>query len=100
MTGRTTGVGAILALLTLLLIASVVVSATVGQAGVSVTKVAAVVWHHLGGAAPQEVSPLQDAVVWRLRMPRVLLAVLLCGPLGLAVGYLVAIVGIRRPRKR
>lgn len=31
---------------------------------------------------------------------RVLLAVLLCGPLGLAVGYLVAIVGIRRPRKR
>ena len=31
---------------------------------------------------------------------RVLLAVLICGPLGLAVGYLVAIVGINRPRKR
>jgi iron complex transport system permease protein len=42
-----------------------------------------VVWHHLGGDAPQDVSPLQDAVVWRLRMPRVLLAVLVGA--GLAV---------------
>jgi iron complex transport system permease protein len=56
-----------------LLIASILVSAVTGAADLSVAEVWQSVLHHLGlgDAGP---SPIRDAIVWELRVPRILTA--------------------------
>ncbi|WP_347943027.1 iron chelate uptake ABC transporter family permease subunit [Sphaerisporangium sp. TRM90804] len=61
---------------------SVAVAVTVGAAGLSVGEVFVTVAAHLG-LPVDPLSPLRDAIVWELRLPRVLLAALVGG--GLAV---------------
>ena len=58
----------------LVLIASAILAITFGPAHISASDVWAVVLHHLGwGDSP--VSRLRDAIVWELRLPRVLAAI-------------------------
>lgn len=65
------------------LIASVLVAVTIGPADLDVAQVLAILGHHLGlASAPTE--PLSDAIVWELRLPRVLTAA--CVGAGLALG--------------
>ena len=64
------------------LVLSAAAAITIGPAAISVPDVYAVVVHHLGGP-DSGVSPLQDGVVWQLRLPRAVLAAL-CGA-GLAL---------------
>ncbi|WP_173921594.1 putative F420-0 ABC transporter permease subunit [Agromyces sp. Marseille-P2726] len=59
--------------LIVLLAASVVVTVTVGPAGLSPADVWASVLAHLGIGDPT-LTPLRDGIVWELRMPRVLTA--------------------------
>ncbi|RJK97609.1 FecCD family ABC transporter permease [Vallicoccus soli] len=67
-----------------LLVVSVLVAVGAGAVAVPPATVAAVVGHHtLGWPAEQAWSPSQDAIVWQVRVPRVLLAVLVGA--GLAV---------------
>jgi iron complex transport system permease protein len=73
---------AVLLLGTVLVVGSAAVAITVGPANVSVGDVVAVVRAHFGGP-PAEVPALRAAIVWDLRLPRVLLAGA-CGA-GLAV---------------
>lgn len=54
------------------LVASLLVTVTIGPADLGVGEVARVVAHHLGLAG--DVPPLHDAIVWDLRAPRVLTA--------------------------
>lgn len=79
---------AIAALLLAVLIASVSYTITLGPLPVTSGQVWGVVAHHLGiGSMPDGVSELQAAAVWRVRVPRALLAALagaglaLCGAL-------------------
>ncbi len=66
-----------------LLLASVVAAITFGPADISPGEVWAALLHHLGiGESP--LSPLRDAIVWELRLPRVLAA------LGIGAGLAVA----------
>ena len=65
-----------------LLAASVLVATGIGPARIAPADVAATVWAHLTGTAPV-LAPTQDAIVWQLRVPRVLVAALVGG--GLAV---------------
>lgn len=55
-----------------LLLLSLVVAVTIGPADLGVAQVARVVGHHLGLVG--DVPPLHDAIVWNLRLPRVLTA--------------------------
>ncbi|WP_308797575.1 putative F420-0 ABC transporter permease subunit [Agromyces silvae] len=55
------------------LVASVVVAVAIGPAGLSPAEVLASVGAHLGLGEPT-LSPLRDAIVWELRVPRVLTA--------------------------
>lgn len=66
-----------------LLAASVVLAITFGPADISAGEVWAALLHHLGlGETP--LSPLRDAIVWELRLPRVLAA------LGIGAGLALA----------
>src|SRR5215217_4341003 len=67
---RTTAFGA----LSLLLLASVVIAVTFGPADITPTEVWTTILHHLGLAPESPVSRLRDAIVWELRLPRVLAA--------------------------
>lgn len=58
----------------ILLLASVAIAVTLGPASISVTEVWQTILHHLGLAADSPVSRLRDAIVWELRLPRVLAA--------------------------
>lgn len=70
--------------LSALLLASIAVTTTIGSAGLGVGDVARAVLAHLGiGGNP--LGPLDDAIVWQLRLPRVLTAA--------AVGAGLALVG-------
>jgi iron complex transport system permease protein len=57
----------------LALVASIVLAVTIGPAGLSPADVLASVGAHLGLGEPT-LSPLRDAIVWELRVPRVLTA--------------------------
>jgi iron complex transport system permease protein len=57
-----------------LLAASVVLAVTFGPADIAQTEVWQTVGHHLGLAGESSVSRLRDAIIWELRLPRVLVA--------------------------
>lgn len=65
-----------------LLGASLIVTIGIGPASIAPNEVAATVWAHLTGGDPV-LSPTQDAIVWQLRVPRVLTAALVGGGLAL-----------------
>lgn len=58
----------------ILLLASVAIAVTLGPASISVTEVWQTILHHLGLSGDSTVSRLRDAIVWELRLPRVLAA--------------------------
>ncbi|MBE7732558.1 putative F420-0 ABC transporter permease subunit [Devosia faecipullorum] len=63
-----------LPLLIILLILSAIAAVTFGPADITPGEVWAVVMHHLGAVADSPVSRLRDAIVWELRLPRVITA--------------------------
>lgn len=60
--------------LSVLLVASATVAVTFGPADIGPTEVWATILHHLGFVADSPVSRLRDAIVWDLRLPRVIAA--------------------------
>lgn len=60
--------------LAVLVLASATVAITFGPADIAATEVWTTVLHHLGLAPESPVSVLRDAIVWELRLPRVLAA--------------------------
>lgn len=58
----------------LLLIASATIAVTFGPADITPTEVWTTILHHLGLVPESPVSRLRDAIVWDLRMPRVIAA--------------------------
>ncbi len=60
--------------LAILLLASAVVAVTFGPAEITAGEVWSVILHHLGLIPESPVSRLRDAIVWELRLPRVLTA--------------------------
>lgn len=77
------------------LIVSVPLAVTIGPVDLAPGDVYAVIFDHLGIAGPSGLSPMQDAIVWELRLPRVMLAALVGGGLA-TVGALMQAV-IRNP---
>jgi iron complex transport system permease protein len=76
-------VGVLGALLGVALLLSIAASVTIGAASISVGDVIASVLSHFGiGTTP--LDPLQDAIVWELRLPRVLTAAAVGAGLALA----------------
>lgn len=65
-----------------LLVASALVAVGFGPAAIAPSDVAATVWAHLTGG-PRVLSATEDAIVWQLRVPRVLTAALVGGGLAL-----------------
>lgn len=65
---------AVFAPLWLLLIASAISVVTLGPAAITPAEVWLTILHHLGIVPESPVSPLRDAIVWELRLPRVLVA--------------------------
>ncbi len=57
-----------------LLILSAIVAVTFGPADITAPEVWSVILHHLGLVPDSPVSNLRDAIVWELRLPRVLTA--------------------------
>ncbi|MBO9589195.1 MAG: iron chelate uptake ABC transporter family permease subunit [Devosia sp.] len=60
--------------LSLLLLASATIAVTFGPADISPTEVWTTILHHLGLVPESPVSRLRDAIVWDLRLPRVIAA--------------------------
>lgn len=69
--------------LTILLIASAIAAVTFGPADITPGEVWSVILHHFGLLPESPISRLRDAIVWELRLPRVLTA--LCIGAGLAL---------------
>lgn len=76
---REVSIGAVLAIALLL---SVLVTVGIGPAKIAPADVAASVWAHLTGAGTA-LGGVQDAIVWELRLPRVLVAAIVGGGLAL-----------------
>jgi iron complex transport system permease protein len=74
------------------LVLSVAAAVTIGSADLSVADVARSVLGHLG-LPLRPLAPLQDGIVWQLRMPRVLLAVLVGAGLAVCGAVLQALTG-------
>lgn len=78
----------ILAILALGLVASILVAVTVGSVGVPVGTVARIIFYHLPGIGPALVEPAWSeniaAIIWNVRVPRVVLAGLVGAALGTA----------------
>src|SRR5215207_9112558 len=70
--------------LMLLLLVSVLVNAGSGAVRISPAQVIAIVAEHAGLRLDVVVSPQQDAVLWNIRLPRIVLAALVGGALALA----------------
>jgi iron complex transport system permease protein len=85
--------GLIMAVLTALLVAVMLVAVTFGSVTVPIDQVWRSVAAHLIGSTGG--SPIQDAIVWQLRMPRVLLGALVGA--GLAVSGVAAQALVRNP---
>ncbi|WP_417307391.1 putative F420-0 ABC transporter permease subunit [Devosia sp.] len=62
------------AALGLLLVVSMLVAVTLGPADIGTGEVFSAIAHHLGLAPDSTVSRLRDAIIWELRLPRVLAA--------------------------
>ncbi|PXA99104.1 iron ABC transporter permease, partial [Nostoc sp. 3335mG] len=58
----------------LLLLASATIAVTLGPADITPSEVWLTILHHLGLLSESPVSRLRDAIVWELRLPRVLAA--------------------------
>lgn len=58
----------------LLLVASIILAVTFGPADIAPTEVWQTIAHHLGLGAESPVGRLRDAIIWELRLPRVLVA--------------------------
>ncbi|WP_244465688.1 iron chelate uptake ABC transporter family permease subunit [Devosia chinhatensis] len=67
-----------------LLLLSAVAAVTMGPASLTPQEVGMVILHHLGLLAESPVSRLRDAIVWELRLPRVLTAMAVGAGLGLS----------------
>jgi len=63
-----------LPVLTALLVLSAVAAVTFGPADITAPEVWSVILHHLGLVPNSPVSNLRDAIVWELRLPRILTA--------------------------
>jgi len=74
----------LLATLAVLLLLAVLIGAGAGALHVPVASVLGVLLHKLGLSTSLTFEPQQEAVVWAIRLPRVLLAVLVGAALGLA----------------
>ncbi|MBU2370034.1 MAG: iron ABC transporter permease, partial [Alphaproteobacteria bacterium] len=57
-----------------LLLASMVLAVTFGPADIAPMEVWQTIAHHLGLVAESPVNRLRDAIIWELRLPRVLTA--------------------------
>ena len=77
---RATAFGALL----ILLLLSALLATTVGPAELTPGEVWSIVLHHAGIQPAEPVSRLRDAIVWELRIPRVLVASAIGAGLGLA----------------
>lgn len=55
---------------------SILVAVAIGPASLSPAQVAASILDHLGVSGPAALSPVQDGIVWQLRLPRLLTAAL------------------------
>ncbi len=73
---------ATIAVLAALVVVSAVVSLGFGAVSLPIRQVAGVVGDHLAGRAPSDLT--DDAIVWGLRAPRVILAIVVGAGLGLA----------------
>ncbi|WEK06196.1 MAG: iron chelate uptake ABC transporter family permease subunit [Candidatus Devosia phytovorans] len=60
--------------LAVLLLFSIIVAVTLGPADIAPAEVWQTIAHHLGLASESPVSRLRDAIIWELRLPRVLTA--------------------------
>jgi len=74
----------LLVALTVLLLLAVLIGAGAGALHVPVASVLGVLLHKLGLSTSLAFEPQQEAVIWAIRLPRVLLAVLVGAALGLA----------------
>ncbi len=74
------------AVLLLVLAAAVAVSLSVGAESVSIAESARVISSHIGLGSPGSVDPLHDTIIWNIRVPRIILAVI--------VGILLASSGV------
>jgi iron complex transport system permease protein len=73
---RTRGATRPVLLASAVLLAAILIGVAVGPAGLSLSQVAAALVDHLPWHPRLAVSPLDSAIVWQLRLPRVLLGVL------------------------
>lgn len=76
-------------------VAAVTVNVSVGVVGIPVAQVWRIVGEHLGVLAPGVVDPIADQIVWTVRLPRSLLAVVVGA--GLAVAGVVIQAVVRNP---
>jgi iron complex transport system permease protein len=84
------------AILAAALIAAVTLSVSVGPVGIGPAKVWGIILHHLFGLGdPSSWTPVQDNIVWDLRLPRALLGVLVGA--GLTVVGIVVQALVRNP---
>jgi len=74
----------LLPVLAVLLIAAVIVSAGIGAVRIPPAQVVAILLDHIGLHLDVVVSPQQDAVLWNIRLPRIVLAALVGSALALA----------------
>lgn len=90
-TGRLSA-STLFALLTLILVASLLISATMGFLKVPIRDVAAILFHLLGlHTLPPDMDPIAVSVVADVRLPRILAAVFVGGMLGVSGAVLQAI---------
>jgi len=73
-----------------LLLLSIVAAVAIGPASLGLDEVASSVWAHLTGTA-SPLSPTRDAIVWELRLPRVLTAAAVGAGLALCGGVMQAL---------
>ena len=78
-------------LLCLLLCASVAIATALGNT-VSLADVGRVIWHHLTLSQTTPTDLVADRIVWQLRLPRAILAVLVGGGLGIVGAAMQALV--------
>lgn len=64
-------------ILLMVMVLGIAVAATFGAADVSVGDVFKVVASHLGGSSPEQVSKSTDLIIWNIRMPRIMMAVII-----------------------
>jgi iron complex transport system permease protein len=84
---------AVLTTLALLLVAGIVVSATVGQFPIAVTEVLGSLLQRVGIGTSWSPDELHDQALWQIRLPRVAMAVLVGAALAVAGAVMQAIFG-------